>query len=109
MPFKGLPEGWIAGDGLRTSVDHFIPNALFFRPIRDQPPAHEDKLTFSGLGSPNHRDIPAWSHVVTGEVERDLREVEVALNICIDFADISSAHGLVVDTPVYWYSCWVEQ
>jgi hypothetical protein len=65
------------------------------------PPAHKDKFTFSAIGLPNHRDIPAWSHVVTGEVERDLREAEVALNICIDFADVSSAHGLVLELLVY--------
>ena len=101
MPFEGLPERWFTGNGLRTSVDHFIPDALLFRPVRDQPPAHEDKLTFSGLGSPNHWDISAWSDVVAGEFERDLCEAEVALNICIDFADVTSAHGLVGVIFVY--------
>ena len=97
MPFEGLPECWLTGDGLRTSIDHLVANTLFFRPMRDQPPAHEDKLTFSGLGSPNHRNIPAWSHVVAGEVEQDLREVEVTLHVCIDFGDVTPAHGLVVE------------
>ena len=101
MSLEGLPERWFAGGGLRTSVDHFVANTLFFRPVRDQPPAHEDKLTFPGFGSPNHRDIPAGSHVVTGEVERDLHEVEVTLNICIEFTDVTSAHSLVGVIPVY--------
>ena len=101
MPFEGLPERWFAGDGLRTSVDHFVADTFFFRPVRDQSPAHQDKLTLPALGLPNHWNIPAWSYVVAGEVERDLREVEVALNICIDFADVSSAHGLVGVILVY--------
>ena len=96
-----LPERWFAADSLRTSIDHFISDVLFFRPMRDQPPAHEDKLTLPALGLSHHRDMPAWSHVVTGEVERDLREVEVALNICIDFADVTSAHGFVGVILVY--------
>jgi hypothetical protein len=98
MPFEGLPERWFIGDGLRPSVDHFVPDALLFRPVRDQPPAHEDKLTFPAIGLPNYWDIPAWSYIVTGEIERHLREVEVALNICIDFADVSSAHDLCIKT-----------
>ena len=102
MPFEGLPERWFTGNGLRTSVDHFIPDALFFRPMRDQPPAHQYKLTFPALGFPNNRNIPAWSHVVAGEVERGLREAEMALNICIDFADVTSAHGRVGVILVYW-------
>ena len=96
MPSEGLPKRWFAGDGLRPSVDHLVANALFFRPVRYQPPAHQDKFTFSAIGLPNHRDIPAWSHVVAGEVKRYLREAEVALNTCIDFADVTSAHGRVL-------------
>ena len=90
-----LPERWFAADSLRTSIDHFISDVLFFRPMRDQPPAHEDKLTLPALGLPNYRDIPAWSHVIAGKVEWDLCEVELALNICIDFAYVTSAHGIV--------------
>lgn len=101
MPFERLPECWFSVDGLRTSVDHLVPDAFFFRPVRDQSPAHQDKLTFSGLGSPNHRNIPAWSDVVAGEVERDLREVEVPLNIRIDFADVTPAHGCILEILVY--------
>jgi len=97
MALERLPEGWFAGDGLHPSVDHFVANTLFFRPVWDQSPAHEDKLTFTGFGLSNHRDIPAWSHVVAGEVEQDLREVEVTLHVCIDFGDVTPAHGLVVE------------
>jgi len=99
MSFERPPKRWLSVDGLRTSIYHFVPDALFFRPVRDQPPAQEDKLTFTGFGLSNHRDIPAWSHVVTGEVELDLREAEVVLNIGVNFAYVTSAHGLIVETP----------
>jgi len=101
MPLEGLPERWFAGSGLCTRIDHFVPDALFLCPMRDQSPAHQDKLTSPALGLSHHWNIPARSHIVTGEVERDLREVEMALDICIDFADVSSAHGLVGVILVY--------
>ena len=107
MPFEGLPERWLTGNGLSPSIDHFIPDTFFLGPVRDQSPAHEDKLTPPGLGLSYHRDSPAWSHVVTGEVERDLREAEMALNIRIDFADVTTTHGLFVESLFYRYASWV--
>ena len=101
MPFEGLPERWFTGDGLRTSVDHFVPDAFFLRPVRDQPPAHEDKLTPAALVFPNNRNIPAWSNVVAGEIERDLLEIKMALQVCVYFTHESSAHSLVGEVLVY--------